>query len=43
MASFVEIFSSLKSVSHIIIIGFIAVLLLLVIEDVVRKNKQFVS
>lgn len=43
IASFVEIFTSLKSVSPVIIFSFIAVVLLLVIEDFVRRNKQYVN
>ncbi len=42
MTSLIDIFIQLKSVSPIIIISFIAVLLLLVIEEVVSRKKQFI-
>jgi len=43
ISSFVEIISSLKNVSPIIIISFTAVLLLLIIEEVYSRNKQYVK
>jgi hypothetical protein len=42
ITSMINIFSRLKNVSPIIIISFIAVLILLVIEEVISRNKQYV-
>jgi hypothetical protein len=42
ITSTINIFSQLKNVSPIIIISFIAVLILLVIEEVISRNKQYI-
>ena len=42
MTSLIDIFIQLKSISPVIIISFIAVLILLVIEEVLSRKKQFI-